>query len=408
MGGDGGISFWDPYQGVPTWALKDVTQSVTSLAFNHSGAVLAAAYQEGIVALWDPAAGRKLCQGVGEACTLRFGPGDYELGPIFGADTIGLWKHTSSFDRKVYWQLTLDAPIQWARFAPDGRWLLLSTRSHGVRLWDVDRERVVETWRAPEAMSAAFSPSGEIALYGPQGLFLRPLRAAADGGVELGTAADLGLKANDYPPPVAFSADGNRMAVAKGGREMAVLDRRSKEWKSLGPNLTAARAQLSPDGRWLLTGSAPLGTMVIWDTTTGQQEHKLPGAMVPRGVFSPDGRRLVVSGDRWYRSWDVGTWRPAAAWPLARPAAVPGPAAFTPDSRHLALLLQPERLDLVSAETGEPWLALEAPIPFDEMDLHFSPSGDRLVIVGNSGTLRVWELARARRELAERGLAGDW
>ena len=36
------------------------------------------------------------------------------------------------------------------------------------------------------------------------------------------------------------------------------------------------------------------------------------------------------------------------------------------------------------------------------------PGGWRLASASMDGTIRVWELARARRELAERGLAGDW
>jgi WD40 repeat protein len=74
---------------------------------------------------------------------------------------------------------------------------------------------------------------------------------------------------------------------------------------------------VSPDGRYLLTGSFNGGFVILCDLQTGQQIRRLDGLLGGIGfaVFSPDGKRaLIGSGDGWRGTparglvlWDVET-----------------------------------------------------------------------------------------------------
>ena len=93
---------------------------------------------------------------------------------------------------------------------------------------------------------------------------------------------------------------------------------------------------ISPDGRWLASGSDDL-TVRLWDLTTGQMEHVLQGhrGSVLGVAFSPDGKRLVSgSGDGTVKIWD-----PERGEELATFGGFEGAVtclSFSPDGRTLA------------------------------------------------------------------------
>ncbi|MFJ8478128.1 TIR domain-containing protein [Kitasatospora sp. NPDC094011] len=93
---------------------------------------------------------------------------------------------------------------------------------------------------------------------------------------------------------------------------------------------------LRPDGRLLATGDAE-GTVTLWDPAGGRPLHRLPGHTAPvyTAVYSPDGTLLVTgdaAGD--VRIWEVGTGRLVTS--LSRHHGPVYRAQFSPDGTLLA------------------------------------------------------------------------
>jgi len=171
----------------------------------------------------------------------------------------------------------------------------------------------------------------------------------------------------------------------------------------LEPHDDARYVAVSPDGRWVATGSHGASTEVkVWDARTGKPEKELPVESGATVGFSPDGKWLVT-GDRGCRLWAVDTWR---AGPhvdgVARTA-----FAFSPDGKLLAMEGGFGVVRLVDPDTGREFARLEGPDQGLARSINFSPDGTRLVAGSNdSRSVHVWDLRRIRADLAEMGL--DW
>src|SRR5581483_9389874 len=134
----------------------------------------------------------------------------------------------------------------------------------------------------------------------------------------------------------------------------------------VGHGDTVGAAAISPDGRFLATGSAD-GTARLWDLTALQPIAPHRGCWkaynrgadaftIGVGAFSPDGRRLAVT--------ELKIWQGASSihiWDLATSREVVckggGPLihhlAFSPDGRWLAASCS-DGAHLWNASTGEP------------------------------------------------------
>ncbi|MBX3732908.1 MAG: protein kinase [Verrucomicrobiae bacterium] len=79
------------------------------------------------------------------------------------------------------------------------------------------------------------------------------------------------------------------------------------------PDSGLSTLAVSPDGRWLASGSGFEDVSVrIWDTSNGRQTVRLDGhtAWVSKVDFTQDGRHLLTaSTDQTIRIWDTTTWK---------------------------------------------------------------------------------------------------
>jgi WD40 repeat protein len=202
------------------------------------------------------------------------------------------------------------------------------------------------------------------------------------------------------------SRDGGTIAAAMfadGGLVLEARNPHRARW--LRPQRDVRYIAVSPDGRWVVTGSHAEDGLRLWDARTGRMVHDFPG--LPRRVgyvhsFSPDGRWLAVSWDGWVLI-DTKTWAPKIR--LRRGPS--GTLAFGPDGQTVAHDDAEGTLTLTETETGRELARLDDPEQVRTIDAAFAPDGSWLVTsLFDRPYLRVWDLRAIRYRLAALGL--DW
>jgi WD40 repeat protein len=195
--------------------------------------------------------------------------------------------------------------------------------------------------------------------------------------------------------------------VAPQGNQALLVDRGSPPRRFvLGPQYDLRSTAVSPDGRWVVTGShwsdgrSPM--VSIWDGATGKHVYDLPLADSVVSQFSPDGRWLVTTGQGECQFWEVGTWHKGVSLPG-------GTMTFTPDGQLAAVADSQGSVRFVEPGTGRQTLRLTSPEPAEYTRLCFTPDGSRLIAASSMEQgLHIWDLRLIRRGLEEMGLGADW
>jgi WD40 repeat protein len=174
----------------------------------------------------------------------------------------------------------------------------------------------------------------------------------------------------------------------------------SGQWGSSG-------VSLSPDGTWLACTTWLGSGAKVFDTRNGKLVFSVPETDTSGAAFSPDGKWLAIGTGPEYRLWSVGSWEPGVRIARAGTARLPGPIAFSPDSRILALVPSRPLVRLLDLANGRELATLEAPEVQEAIaTLSFSPDGAYLVAGSQSRRLHAWDLRLIRKRLATMGL--DW
>jgi WD40 repeat protein len=171
----------------------------------------------------------------------------------------------------------------------------------------------------------------------------------------------------------------------------------------LEPHADVRFAAVSPDGRWVATGShGGSAQLKVWDAESGQLVRDLPAGGICDVGFSPDGKWLAATG-RGPLLWAVPSWQPGPQF-AEKPE---GFFAFSPDSRLLAVETGHGAVQLLDPTTGREYATLEDPDQDRARPLMFSLDGTQLLAASNdSYSLHVWDLRVLRSRLASMGL--DW
>ncbi|MCI0684291.1 MAG: hypothetical protein L0Y71_19445 [Gemmataceae bacterium] len=203
----------------------------------------------------------------------------------------------------------------------------------------------------------------------------------------------------------AASRDG-RVVAAPRGHSTVVLHRDRPERRlELGPQVDVRFAAVSPNGKWIVTGShwwdGQSDSAWIWDAETGDRVEKLPVNGMTPAQFSPDGRWLVTNTANDPRLWEVG-----GAWREVR--RLKGSAIFSPDSRLMAVNDGVSKVRLEETVTGREVACLIVPEPVMCIPACFTPDGTRLIIDGAASPAYVWDLRLIRAQLKTLKLDWDW
>jgi len=237
------------------------------------------------------------------------------------------------------------------------------------------------------------------------GLYRWPLSNDRD---ELGRKLRIGPAVRLAPLnlyPSALSPDGRALLADKDSRSIFLVNLEDpKSTRILIPDTSGISGYvLSPDGRWLATGSFNGSGAKVWDAHSGKLVRHLATAPSAGVCFSPDGNWLVTAANSVYQFWRVGSWQSGLKIPNADLVAM----TFSPDSKLLAVARSIWEIQLVDVASGREVATLTSPQPFWNSNLRFSRDGSLLALAGRSNQgIGLWNLRAIRRQLAELKL--DW
>jgi serine/threonine protein kinase/WD40 repeat protein len=405
---DSQIHLWNVATGRHIRVLQHQTTGGLVIAFHPNGESLASRGWNGILRLWDTRTGRQI---LNQSST---------WGSTLAFDASGRWLALDAMPDKARLLEVADAsechalvrePFQDdARHGavatdPTGRRFATSDWTGDVSLWDLATGATLA--RVPLQMDehhVLFDPSGAL-LTSRIALFLWPIHERAEGAASIGPPKQ--LYSWETRDGFALTPDGRTLAAAMYGMGGLVLDPRDPtRLRWLRPHDDVRFIAVSPDGRWVVTGSFAGEGMKLWEAASGRLVHNFPGVPKPGKTprsFSPDGRWLLVYDEGWVL-YDTTTWKPKVRLFL-------GPShdlVFAPDGRTIAY--GDDRAvgwTLAELPTGRALARFRDPEQSRINRLAFTPDGTRVVAsLLESPYVRVWDLPSIRRRLAELHL--DW
>jgi serine/threonine protein kinase/WD40 repeat protein/tetratricopeptide (TPR) repeat protein len=386
--GEWNIYVWDVQAGRMHDVLKGHSNSVTSVAFNHAGDLLASTSWDGTLRLWDPWTAKELLRQEGPIWgnLMGFTPDDRFLW-VSWANGWHWWQVRTSRELRTLHQPDNARRIGGGIFSANGR-LLVTEDAGGFRLWDLAALRPLAFLPAGDGPACFERTSNSLLTATTAGTFRWPLSFAPD---EKGERLRIG-------PPEKLGWT-KRRAISQDERTLAALQQ---------------GRVLSPDGRWAATGSWHSDGPKVWDARTGKLVRHLTteDASV---CFSPDDKWLVTGSQKEYVLWEVGSWKRGTKI-VRKQGYVGGIMAFSPDSKLLAIGNSRWDLQLIDPRTGRQLATLPNSESASVDYLAFSPDGSQLEIVTHSQELRrgtsrhpelhVLDVRALRRQLGEMGL--DW
>jgi hypothetical protein len=293
--------------------------------------------------------------------------------------------------------------------SPEGRWVATIVQGQ-VRLWDCFGGQEIGSLPDLGPWSVWIDPDGtNLITCGFTGLARWPIQfeSRSDSDViRLGPRQPIHPAGNTALVYGSSTPDGGRiaMAVANAG-ETRVIERQDLEKVvTLRTHPGARYVSISPNGKWVATGTWQGSGVKVWDAESGGLVQELPEPAHATVLFSPDGRWLVTAGVD-YHIWDTGSWRAGPEISLSTKNPVVGVMAFSPDSQVLAVA-HGGRIRLLEPATARTLADLEAPTLSRLMGFCFSRDGTRLIASDGLGQVHAWDLRRIRKRLAAMKL--DW
>jgi serine/threonine protein kinase/WD40 repeat protein len=382
---------------------------VVAVAFHPGGRLLASASWDGTMRLWDIRSAEQLLKcPLTEARPIRFSRDGRFVGPGLDGASAWSWEVAEGLECRALPGDATGARTWSAEFFA-GTGVLASAADSGVRL-EVPGTGAAASIALPGSVSLAAAADGAFLFTsGTTGLLRWTVKRSAEGDLRVGPPEPWGPLAGLPTGRIRLGADGRTLAVildSELGRAV-LLDLGGRD-----PPITLAghpgldRLDLSPEGRWVATGTWQGDGVKIWDAHLGTLAHALDVPRSANVLFSPDGRSLVTASGDEYARWDTSSWTRNLQIPRSQAAGQPGVVAFSPAGGVLAITRSRSLVQLIDASSGRELATLEAPEPKNVSALAFSPDGLLLAVALDTIGIQVWDLAAIRRGVVSLGL--DW
>ena len=455
---DGAAQLWDLAACKPAGPALLHPSGGIAARFSPDGRTVVTGSADGVARFWDAASGDPLVGTLprhrGQLRDLAFSPDGNTIVAVGGPDesgTICVWQTPRSLSRPASKERRIFARSNWAlndtlpwygrqfvTFSPDATAVLSGGKNGSARLLSAanarplcaplrnDFDRVYITAYSPDGRLVAtasqdvsaigdarlwnaatgqpvgaplphlnwvsamtFSPDSQVLVTGGYDNAVHFWKTTT--GQRKGAALPLGVAVQR----VAYSSDGNTLAIAYGGTERqanGVILWDVQNGRRIGSPIEGKGTlfQFSPVGHLLVTASSAM--LRLWDATTGREVRPpmLGAADVNALAFSPDGILILTgSTDGTVRVWDTVSGQAVGA-PFLHPHGV-NAVAFSPDATG--------RLILVACGDGSSQLWDRAtqkrlgPPAFQSRAIVaacFSQDGHSYLTATDEGRARVW------------------
>ncbi|WP_405651663.1 helix-turn-helix domain-containing protein [Streptomyces sp. NBC_00019] len=459
-GGTGArVTLWDPAGGRKMRTLSVPDGSVRGLAFSPDGRTVAAS-SPGAVRVWDVATGRTRHSFTNhpDPQAVSFGPDGRTVAAVSLNGGVRVWDMTTgrtrtshdsqitgsevafSPDGQTYAVVRTDGSVQLREtatgvvrrtikdvpvgsrgmaFAPDGRTLAIPGPGDTVGLWDTAsgtaRTTVTAGLHGGGVRSVALSEDGRTlftssntgptirvhhlfddhprtTLPGPSGTYIADMEFSP-GGRTLTTVRQRPLGRGSVQ--LWDARTGEPEAAPAPDTDLALQGRR--------PPVTGSRpvaAGFGPTGRALAAEAVNRRVIEVRDVATGSLRQSRDVGAIDTAVFSPDGTRLAIVGEKgWVRIWHLSTGELRTVH-TSHGQSVRA-VAFAPDGKTLAVVdieAGGDQITLLDAATGRTQRTID-PGPRSLLTLAFSPDAHTLATAsGSSGLVKTWDTRTGQLE----------
>lgn len=353
-------------------------RGVLVAAWSPDGNIIATGGRDQCVRLWDARSGETqgapLAHGR-QISHLAFSPDSQHLLAASQEDSVRIYR---AEDGELTTALAAGSPVRWAGFSPDGERVLASGEDGEARLWH---------WAKGER-PRCFTHPGEAVVWTGWSVDGQRVMTAGPARVQVWDRAT----GHRIGPPLAHNHVICHAELSPDGRRVLTgcLDGTGRIW-SLPEKATASVAAGKSCGPFNRFGLSPnaVGQLQLWDALTGQLvSGALPGSRLPEVVsYSAKARRLATLDAGLVKLFDCTSPVPAelASWPAPAGCQI----QLSPDGEQV-LLSQRTRTELVRAVDGKLIVAL----PHTNQVRHaaFHPDGKRLLTVCDDQAARLWDI----------------
>ncbi len=317
---DGSLVLWDLFNAAEVRRFEGHAGGINDVAFTPDGAKALSlggidprfnfpGQEDNSLRVWNVATGEQI----------QLLEGHTDMGITIDISPDGSQALSTAFDGTVrLWDLGSGGEISHfefpyfifdVSFSPDGKQALTATGEPSVLLWDLERGEILKYFygHTIEGDVAIFSPDGKTALSG-----------GLDGtmilwDLESGEQIRRFWREGNFVLDLVFSRDG-RLIVEGDGENVVVWDMETREivrvFSEHQDFIDINMVDLGADGRTIASSDIS-GVIYVWDWPTGEVLHRFASreALPVYIALSPDGRYLLSgSQDHTVILWDLQTY----------------------------------------------------------------------------------------------------
>lgn len=392
------------------------TAFVVKLSISPHGLVASSSW-DGTSRIWSRSTGQQLMQVVQADLSDGSRPQQTFCSPGFSADgslvamtdgtRVDTFEVTSNAAGRLLRNADRTSQARYLTWHPTEPLLVVATKK-GFEVWNPEEERLVNHVPGKHVWTSVFINDAEHLLTsGAAGVQMWPVK----------TVKTADVTTLEFGEPELLAEEPHDGASVNAAHSIVAIDRQySLELLSLDGAFERVRlaevpglnqVALSPDGKWVFTGTWGQNGIEVYDVAERQHVTTLAARSGNAKVeVSPDGQLLVASMKNLPQQvWKIGSWDELTTLERTHSEDWPGAIAFSLSGHLLAITNDRFSARILETELFADGFALPSGLQQSLSALAFNPSGTKLAVAFEQD-VEVWDLGEVRRRL--RALDLDW